>query len=526
MDKPVVTIVQPIFQAMPDFGRLTSLGLLLLFQVAAVAADPNPVSDAIGVETSQPLPGEDDADVGLDADPPLADVWPTLAKPWLGDLDGMVERGKLRVLTVLAPGFYSIDRGRPRGALVESLEPFEKFAKKHLGESAKHLKMVVIPVRRDQLLPFLVEGYGDIAIAQLKRTPRRLDLVDFSDPFRDNDKEFVIAGLAAPDIETIDDLAGQTIAVREDSSYFDSLTELNERFREEGKAPVEISLADPRLGTDDLLDMVHAGLLPATVADDFQTALWTKVFSELRTSDQLVIAEGGEVGPALRKDSPQLKALMDGFVATHRLGMTVPNVIVQRYRDRTDWVEPALKRKPFHRLQEMEALFKKYGEQYGFDWLLLASFAFQESGFNQKARSQAGAIGVMQVLPSTAADRSVGIANIHSLENNIHAGTKYLSVLRDRYFADEALDPMQRALFTMAGYNAGPNRINRLRAEAEKRELDPNRWFGNVELVVAATVGREPVQYVGNIYKYFVAYKRVMAELDARNQARASAEAK
>jgi membrane-bound lytic murein transglycosylase MltF len=124
----------------------------------------------------------------------------------------------------------------------------------------------------------------------------------------------------------------------------------------------------------------------------------------------------------------------------------------------------------------------------------------------------------MQVLPSTAADKSVGIKDISTPENNIHAGTKYLSVLRDTYFNDEQLDDFERTLFTMAGYNAGPSRIRRIRKEAENRGLDPNKWFKNVEYVAASMIGREPVEYVGNIFQNYVAYKRSLKELEVRRQ--------
>jgi membrane-bound lytic murein transglycosylase MltF len=110
----------------------------------------------------------------------------------------------------------------------------------------------------------------------------------------------------------------------------------------------------------------------------------------------------------------------------------------------------------------------------------------------------------------------VGIPDIENLENIIHAGTKYLSVLRGHYFSDASIDPTERMLFTMAGYNAGPNRINRLRRVAAARGLDPDVWFNNVELVVAAQVGREPVGYVGNIYRYYIAYKRSLSALESR----------
>jgi membrane-bound lytic murein transglycosylase MltF len=120
----------------------------------------------------------------------------------------------------------------------------------------------------------------------------------------------------------------------------------------------------------------------------------------------------------------------------------------------------------------------------------------------------------MQVMPATAADRAIDIPNIEEVENNVHAGSKYLNLLRAHYFSDEALDSTERMLFTMAGYNAGPNRINRLRRVAGQRGLDPNIWFNNVELVVAAQVGQEPVRYVGNIYRYYIAYKRALETMD------------
>jgi membrane-bound lytic murein transglycosylase MltF len=203
----------------------------------------------------------------------LANVWPTLAKPWVGDLDGMLARGEIRLLTTFTLGTYFIDQGQPRGMVVESAEVFKKFVKKKLGTRAKNLKLVIIPVRRDQLLPFLIEGYGDIASATLRITPRRLEQVDFSVPFTDQDREYLIMGPASPEVKNLENLAGKEVVVREDSSYFDTLTALNERFHAQGQPEIAITAADPRLETEDLMEMVHAGLLPMTVADDFRTRL-------------------------------------------------------------------------------------------------------------------------------------------------------------------------------------------------------------------------------------------------------------
>ena len=488
---------------------------LLVLQIAACSQlSADRASDADGSS----LAATDSSDRSDEA--PLTDVWPTLSEPWTGDLDGMVERGKIRLLTTFTLGNFVIDGGRPRGTVVEGAEAFKKFFRKKLGDQAKNLRLVIIPVRRDQLLRFLVEGYGDIASATLRITPRRLEIVDFSTPFTERDREHLIMGPASPEVGNLDDLSGKEVVVRQDSSYFESLQDLNAGFRKQGRPEIGITLADPRLETEDIIEMVNAGMLPMTVADDFRTRLWTKVFEDLRTREDLIVLDGGKIAVAIRKNSPRLKAFVDEFVSAHRVGTKVTNIMIQRYRDRVDWVRPALQRDPFLRFKEVEALFKKYGERYGIDWVLLASFAYQESGLNQGAISPAGAVGIMQVLPTTAQDVSVGIQNIDELENNIHAGTKYLSVLRDRFFADGDLDPFERTLFTMAGYNAGPNRVNRLRKRAAERGLDPNRWFGNVELVVAASVGHEPVDYVRNIYQYYVAYKRGLAELEARKKVR------
>ena len=129
----------------------------------------------------------------------------------------------------------------------------------------------------------------------------------------------------------------------------------------------------------------------------------------------------------------------------------------------------------------------------------------------------------MQLLPSTAADKNVNIPNIDKLENNIHAGNKYLRFIRDRYFADEGMDNLNKTLFAFAAYNAGPARIAELRRLAAAKGLDPNLWFDNVEALAAQRIGREPVDYVRNIYKYWIAYRLSRAQLDAAVKPHATA---
>ena len=152
-------------------------------------------------------------------------------------------------------------------------------------------------------------------------------------------------------------------------------------------------------------------------------------------------------------------------------------------------------------------LFEKYGDKYGFDALALAAQGYQESELNQQRKSHRGAVGIMQLLPSTAADKNVGIRDISTEENNIHAGAKYMAFLRDRYFSDPAIKPDDRMAFAWAAYNAGPAKVRKMRAKAKAMGLNPNVWFGNVEIAAGKIVGRETVRYVANIYKYYAAYK-------------------
>jgi membrane-bound lytic murein transglycosylase MltF len=137
---------------------------------------------------------------------------------------------------------------------------------------------------------------------------------------------------------------------------------------------------------------------------------------------------------------------------------------------------------------------------------------------DQSKRSPVGAIGVMQVMPATARDKAVNIPDIDKLESNIHAGIKYNRWVVDNFYNDEAMSPINRQIFAFASYNAGPGRISRLRKEAEEQGLDPNLWFNNVELIAAKRIGRETVQYVANIYKYYLAYQLAMQHAERQRE--------
>jgi membrane-bound lytic murein transglycosylase MltF len=153
---------------------------------------------------------------------------------------------------------------------------------------------------------------------------------------------------------------------------------------------------------------------------------------------------------------------------------------------------------------------------------MIAAQAYQESLLDQDRKSHVGAVGVMQVIPKYAAAPPISIPNVGNADGNIQAGTKMLRNIADTYFNDPGIDPLNKTLFTFASYNAGPNRIVRLRKKAQEDGLDPNKWFGNVELEVAKDVGQETVTYVSNIYKYYVAYKLTVEQRQQKAMAVAS----
>jgi membrane-bound lytic murein transglycosylase MltF len=123
----------------------------------------------------------------------------------------------------------------------------------------------------------------------------------------------------------------------------------------------------------------------------------------------------------------------------------------------------------------------------------------------QHATSRVGAIGIMQVMPATAAEMKTG--DIRLLEPNVHAGVKYIRWIVDHYFAREGLDSLNQTLFALAAYHCGAGRLRELRRETARRGLNPREWFNNVERLAAERIGRETVQYVSSIYKYYIAYK-------------------
>jgi membrane-bound lytic murein transglycosylase MltF len=424
---------------------------------------------------------------------------------WAGDLDGMRQRGYIRVLVPYNRTFFFYDGLQPRGFAYELMTEFGNQIAKAEKDRIK-TRVVFMPVARDRFVSDIVAGRGDIAIAGLTVTSARERQVDFV-PYERAIQEVVVHGTGLPVFASLDDLSGQRVFVRRSSSYYESLVWLNDRLQKAGRKPVKILAADEQLETEDILELVNAGVAQITLCDLYIARQWAPLLPNLTVRADLVTRADAELGPIIRKGSPQLKAALQAFLETYGPGTTFGNVLVKRYTSENTWIRNPNATEEKQRFEEALPFFAKYAGQYGFDQLLIAAQAYQESRIDQTLKSHAGAVGVMQIKPQTAADANVGVPDIHELEDNIHAGVKYLRFLTDRYFSDASFDDLNRHVFAFAAYNAGPARVQKLRQSAAREGFDQNQWFNNVEIVAARDVGREPVDYVRNILKYWVAYR-------------------
>jgi len=436
-----------------------------------------------------------------------------LPEPWQGDFDGLKNRRLIRILVPYSKTFFFLDGPEIRGTAHDFGKAFESWLNNKYRKQRLRFTVVFVPTTRDRLLPALTEGLGDIAVANLTITPARLQRVDFSYPLAENVKEVIVTGPSAPSLRKIEDLGGKELYVRFSSSYYEHLVALNKKLKKQ----IVLKPAEEDLEDEDILEMVNAGLLPMAVLDDHKAHFWAKVFNQIKVRSDLSVNTGGRIGWAVRKNSPLLLAEINGFLKNNALKSGLVHDVYHRYLHSTQYVKNTTSITEMKKYQALLSLFQKYGEKYDFEYLMLLAQGYQESKLDQQAKSPKGAVGIMQLLPSTAEGYPIGIPNVDkSVENNIHAGVKYLRWITDTYLDDPFLSAKNKTLMSFAAYNAGPGNLKRFRRGAKKYGLDDNIWFGNVEHAAARIVGRETVQYVGNIYKYYIAYRLIEERRSAR----------
>ena len=458
-------------------------------------------------------------DESLPSVPSPYDVLPegsqsVLAGTFTGDFDEMVKRRVIRAGVAVNRTHYFIDKGVQRGIAYDALTLFEEELNKKLNTGLLKVHVAIVPLTRDQLFPALTSGKVDLLAAAITITPERQKLAVFSNPSRANVSEIVVTNADEPPVKTTDDLSGREVFVRKSSSYYDSLQQLNASFASRKLAPVVIKEAPETLEDDDILEMVNGDLIATTVVDDYMAQFWQKVFPNLRLAPDAKVRSGGMLAVAVRPNNPKMLEVANAFIKKYGPDSAFGKMMDRRYLQSTKYVTGAVSAAERKRFQDIVQFFRKYGEKYGVDAILMAAQGYQESRLNQDARSPVGAIGVMQIMPDTGKELKVG--DISQTENNINGGIKYMKFMMDEYFGNEPIDDLNKMLMAFAAYNCGPGRLRQLRRETQKRGLNQNVWFGNVEQITSERIGRETVTYVSNIYKYYIAYKLVLEQRQAK----------
>lgn len=434
--------------------------------------------------------------------------------PFKGDLPEIRKRGVVRILVPLErPDFY-LAGPTLQGFDYDLGYQYEVYLSKQRQPGGAPLTVVFVPVRRSELLPALLDGRGDIAAGGLKITAERRKQAAFAPPYLPDLREVIVTHDGEGDLPRgFEDLADQPVHVPQDSLRAAHLRQLNRLLQAETGRELKIETLPADLTTEELLRRVATGKIRWAVADHYAAMGWTHALPGLRVLDHLRVRQGLETAWAVRPENPELLENLSSFMEKARKGTLIGNVLIKRYFEEAEWLTtpPALEETA--RLRQVAELLRKEAPEFGFDWLAVVAQAYQESRLDQDRVSHANARGLLQVRPSTAELPEVGIPDIHRPENNVRAGLKYLRYLLDNHFPAKWVKPESRFFFALAGYNAGPTKIGRIRKLTSQNGHDPQRWFGQTEATAQEVIGNETVQYVGYILRYYLAYRAAM-EMD------------
>ena len=303
------------------------------------------------------------------------------------DLDAMVKRGTIRALVLYSrSGFFYVN-GRPQGIYYEALRAFEQSVNEKLHTGKHPVQVTFIPVRPDQVEKALTQGVGDLIAYALTVTPEREQQVAFSSPIATDVKQIVVTGKGFGPVSSLQDLSGKKIFVNPLTTYPANLEKVNDSLRKQGKPPILVESADKNLLDEDLLEMVNAGIIPATVTITDRAKLWASVLPDIAPQPNLVIADEGTLAWAMRKNNPKLKAVVDQFTSSHMAGTSFGNTLIRRYLQSTKWVTNPTTKAQLDAFNQTVVFFKKYASQYDFDYLLVVAQGYQESMLNQAAQT-------------------------------------------------------------------------------------------------------------------------------------------
>jgi len=430
---------------------------------------------------------------------------------FVGDLEDIRRRGSLRVLMVNNPMSYFLYRGQQLG--------FDYEMTTFLAESLGVKLRVVVAPRYDLLIPWLLEGKGDVIASSLTQTKKRDEAVLFSESYLEVD-ELIVQHEDAKAVQSLGELEGRTIHVRRSSSYFERLKRL-----QEAGLKLKVQIVEESVDTEELIDRVGRKQIELTVADSNIVQLLRRMKVPVVGSMSLSAGRDEEaksnIAFAVRPSSTQLHSAINNFVGKNKKS-AIFNGMRRKYFGKRGRYKEAQRRRSENsqRISSYDSVIKRYASRYGFDWRLISAQAYAESRFNPKAKSWVGAVGLMQVMPRTGA--SLGFRDLENINQGVHAGVKYMSRLVERF--DKTIPFRTRVHFALAAYNAGLGHVFDARRLAKRRGLDPSRWFGHVEKAMlllqqrefAAEArhgycrGSESVRYVAAVQEYYDAYVKVV----------------
>lgn len=420
------------------------------------------------------------------------------------DLEQIRRSGELRVLVNQSRNSSGEVKGQAIGVEAVRLRAFIQHLNQQAGSNQKKkISLRLIPKPKDQLLGALQRGEGDMVAPGELLDASRMPQIIPSRPIVAQVPMVLVTG--SQRAFSLDRLSGQSLALSPGSAAGAALTRLNRQLVTQRKAPVRVEWVDPSLAVEDVLEMVQAGIYPATVVEKTIAERWLKVMPKLRLGAEVRLDNLQDMHWFFRNDSGRLQASADQFLNNYRAPAN-QDAAFNRVYSRLYRVHQPLDSVGRQRLERVRPTLQRYADKHQMDWLGLAALAFKESTLNPSARGASGAVGLMQITPGAA--RSVGVSSIHQLDNNVQASARYLADIRRKFFSSPKLNERERLAFTLAAYNMGPQRVQKLRDEAKRRGLNPNQWFFQVERIAMETVGMGVVSYVNSVNKYFLAYAR------------------
>jgi membrane-bound lytic murein transglycosylase MltF len=433
-----------------------------------------------------------------------------IKKSQVRDLAAIRSSKVLRVLVNQSRNSSGEVKGEPVGIEYCRLQAFEKYLNGHARDGQK-ITLKLIPKAKDQLLAALQRGEGDLVAPGELLDASAARYVDATEPVASHVPLVVVGVKGERSFKHPEQLSGRTLMLTSGSAADAAIIQLNQKLALRKLPPVKIEWVDPSLAVEDVLEMVQAGIYHLTVVEQPIAERWAKVMPRLRLDRSVALSDPGDMNWFVRKDAVMLHAAVNRFLETYEVPGNQDVAFQKAYKDLYQIHNP-LARADRLRLEKLRPTLQLHADAQKMDWLDLAALAFKESALNPGAKGGSGATGLLQITPSAA--QRVGVGNIHDVDGNVQAASKYLAMIRRKFFSSPKINERERMAFTLAAYNLGPERVQAMRTEARRQGLNPNQWFFQVERVAMEQGGKNVVSYVNSVNKYYLAYDQARSSLE------------